>query len=275
MALALDLSGVKALLLEDDGAFRRILHRTLSEWNADVHSVEGGALASADLKQARDRGSPYRLIVLDTTMAGVNGFEVAARLEEHPEELRGVILLLGRNPRRQEMDRAATIGIGGYLVKPFTRAELLKTIGAALGVSSATKPPEVPPNRSLRVLLAEDSPDTQRIIRHYLDRPDVQIDSAENGAIALEHFRLAEYDVVLMDIQMPVFDGYLSMQQMRGWERQHGLRRVPIIAITAYAETEDAQKCLRAGFDGYLTKPLQREKLVAAIRRHGKRSFAG
>lgn len=267
MRFALDLSGVDILLVDDDPTLRRILRRTLAEFGARVTEVEAGARGLVELKRARDAGAPYRVIFLDAGLAGVSGFEIAERLRQYPQELRGVILLLGPGPQRSELARTRDLGAGAHLERPFNRPDLLNALAAVTSVPAVMKEPAGDPPQ-VHILLAEDSTESRQIIGHYLESPDVQIDLAENGAVALEMFRLADYDVVLMDIQMPVFDGYRSMQEMRAWEQKQGLRRSPVIAMTAFADTEYVQKCLRAGFDGYLTKPVQKEKLLAALRRH-------
>ncbi|MGH7822069.1 MAG: response regulator, partial [Candidatus Binatia bacterium] len=165
MPLALDLSGFEILVVDDDPTFRRILHRTLTELGARVTEVEAGARGVVELKRAREEGSPYQAIFLDTTLAGVNGFEIAALLREHPQELRRVILVLGPEIHPSELSRASEIGVGGHLVKPLNRPDLVRTLAAVTGAPEVVREP-APGSPRVRILLAEDSSDSRQIIRH-------------------------------------------------------------------------------------------------------------
>ena len=276
MAHALDLTGLRVLIVDDDYAFRALVSRILSEWGAEVVTVENGPRGIVELKRAREEGKPFAVAFLDVTLSGVNGFEVAQRLrEQHPDELRRVVLMLGEQPSRHETDRARELGTAALITKPLTRPLLEETIRNVLGSAVSTAEPRPRVDRApSRVLVAEDSTDSLSLIRHYLNNSRLKIDAAENGKAALDLFRLDDYDLVLMDIQMPLYDGYWSISRMREWERSNGSPRTPIIAVTAYAMTEDAQKCLRAGFDGYLTKPLAKDTLLGAVQRFTRRPSA-
>ena len=273
MAEGVRLDGVRALVVDDDPVIRRVFGRTLREWGAAVSEAENGARGIVELKRARDEGSPYDLAFLDASMSGVNGFEVVQRVrEQHPDEARRFVLMVGEAHAPQDEARARSLGVGACVTKPLTRPGLVEAIARVLGPESRV--PDDSADRAgarTRILLAEDSADTRSIVGHFLSAADFQVDGAENGKVALDFFRLAAYDVVLMDIQMPVYDGYWAVARIREWEKKYGHTRTPVVAITAYAMTEDAQKCLRAGFDGYVTKPLPRDRLLSTVRRYARR----
>ena len=274
MAEGARLDGIRTLIVDDDPGIRRVLGRTLREWGAALSEAENGARGIVELKRARDEGKPYELTFLDSAMAGVNGFEVAQRIrEQHPDEVRRLVLMVEESHAAQDEARARALGLGACLAKPLSRPGVVEAIARVLGPESrAAEDAAIHPVARTRILLAEDSADTRSIVGHFLSAEDFQVDGAENGKIALDLFRLAVYDVVLMDIQMPVYDGYWAVARIREWEKRTGSGRTPVVAITAYAMTEDAQKCLRAGFDGYVTKPLPRDRLLSTVRRYARRT---
>jgi CheY-like chemotaxis protein len=163
-----------------------------------------------------------------------------------------------------------------YLVKPVKKTELLDAIATIMGRKidpPASKIPEVRPVdfsaiRSLNLLLVEDSADNRLIIQAYFKRASDHIDVAENGAIAVEKFKSGKYDLVLMDVQMPVMDGYTATREIRKWEQEQGKKQTPIIALTAHALKEDAQKSLDAGCTDHLTKPIKRATLMEAVQKY-------
>jgi CheY-like chemotaxis protein len=127
-------------------------------------------------------------------------------------------------------------------------------------------PPSTAPKRALRVLLVEDSPDNQLLVRSYLKQPDYFVDIAEDGAIALDKFKSAHYDVILMDVQMPVMDGYAATKAIRSWEQDHDLPPTPIIALTALALKEEGARIFEAGCNTHLTKPIKKATLLEVLR---------
>lgn len=129
-----------------------------------------------------------------------------------------------------------------------------------------TTPPSIASTRALRVLLVEDSPDNQLLVRAYLKQTDYFLDVAEHGAMALEKFKSAHYDVILMDVQMPVMDGYAATKAIRLWERDHALPTTPIIALTALALKEEGTRIFEAGCNAHLTKPIKKSTLLEVLR---------
>jgi CheY-like chemotaxis protein len=173
-----------------------------------------------------------------------------------------------------DIARTYDLGLGGYLIKPIRRSDLFQTIGIALGRTKGTQPTgavgTVPPStasiRPLRILLVEDSPDNQLLVRAYLKPTGYFLDVAEHGAIALDKFKSAHYDVILMDMHMPVMDGYAATRAIRAWERDHDLPPAPIIALTALALKEEGARIFEAGCDTHLTKPVKKSTLLEVLR---------
>jgi two-component system, sensor histidine kinase and response regulator len=165
------------------------------------------------------------------------------------------------------------IGSSIYLVKPVKRQEMKAAIQAALGKGEAPPLEEAPGRREegaetirpLNILLVEDAKENQIAVRAFLKKSPHTIDVAENGEIAVDKFTSGNYDLVLMDMRMPVMDGYTATQEIRKWEKENGKDATPIIVLTAHAMAEDKQKCLDAGCTDYLSKPLKKAALLDKI----------
>jgi len=269
MSQRLNLHGVKALVADDDPGVRAVLGKTLVEWGADVVCVESGPKAIAELTRARDARRGFLLIFLDSTMSPMDGFEVADRLKAHPREFERTIVMIGPEQITHEIGRVRALGAGSYVVKPLTRPAILGAIAAVMTFeASAESAQEVTPKRRFRILLAEDSPDIGFLVRRLVEGPEYQVDVAPDGGVAADLFRMEPYDLVLMDLQMPTFDGYWATREIRNWEWKNHLKRTPMIAVTAFAHQEHPEESFRAGLDGYLVKPLDREVLLRVIARH-------
>ena len=273
MALTdLNLKGVKSLVADPDASIRIALRKRLGDWGADVVEAESGARGLAELTRARGADSPFGLIFVASAMTPTTGFEVVELLKPHPAEFARTILMLEADRIVEEVARAEELGVAAYVAKPLNRSAIIGAISAVLGADAAEEDPEL--RRKLqrsRILVAEDSSDVAWILRTQIEGPDYHVDVAPDGSVAVNLFRLGEYDLVLMDIQMPNFDGYWATAEIRAWERRNQLKRTPIVALTAFAQQEDAQKSFRAGLDGHLVKPIDKEKLLSAIARHLKR----
>jgi len=163
--------------------------------------------------------------------------------------------------------------VAQYLLKPISRPTLCRAITAAVHQQDNAPQPQTPAiaspavahDRPLNILMAEDNEDNQMLIRAYLKQTPHQLTIAENGLVAVERFKAASYDLVLMDVQMPVMDGYSATASMRQWEQEQQRPPTRIMALTANALAEDQQKSLQAGCDGHLTKPIKKATLMAAI----------
>jgi CheY-like chemotaxis protein len=190
-----------------------------------------------------------------------------------------VVLMLTSDNRAGDVARGRELGIAAYLVKPVKRAELLEAIHAAgagtpdaVEHAAATRPAETASGASgLRILLAEDSPDNVLLIQAYLKASGCVADVAGNGEIAVQKYVAGAYDVVLMDVQMPLMDGYSATRRIREWEAANGVSPAPILALTAHALPEEVRKSLDAGCTAHLTKPIRKATLLRAIEEHTAR----
>jgi len=276
--VALMLNGTRALVIDDNATNRLILREMLTSRGAEVSEAEDGPQGIAMLERARLTGQPFKLLLLDCRMPAMDGFQVAERIKATGYD--GVpLLMLTSDDLKIEVARVGELGLDAYLVKPVRRLELFEAIAAAMArhkgdfrsaeqtaapsASSAGAAAPVP--RPLRILLAEDARDNRILIRAYLKNSRARIDEAENGLIAVKKARAQTYDLVLMDIQMPVMDGLEAIRIIRQRERQDGIQRVPIIALTASALEADVRRSLDAGADLHISKPVKKATLLAAI----------
>ena len=279
------LSGVRALVIDDNFNNRLILRELLSSRGAEVDEAEDGLTGLEHIERARATGVPYKLVVLDCRMPGMDGFEVAQRLKAGMEQDL-TVLMLSSDDLKVQLTRARELGLDAYLVKPVRRSDLFDAIGTAMAKHAArsetgvAEPAHTPsltltedatgitqPDRPLRILLADDSRDNRLLIHAYLKDTAWQLDDAENGAIAVARMKAGSYDVVLMDIQMPVMDGLEATRAIRAWEKDGGLSRTPILALTASALDEDIRRTLDAGVDMHVSKPIKKSVLLAAIKK--------
>ncbi len=278
---AVNLDGVQILVVDDHETSRLILREMLVRNRAEVTEAASGAAALMELAHARAAGRPYRLMLLDYRMPGMDGVQVARKAIDGglAQASAGgqdtMILMLTSDDLNFSLARMREAGLHTYLIKPIKRAELLEKIGNLLNGTGARqslpKPAEqaTAPNDTipLRILLAEDALDNRLLIQAYLKKFPYQIDVAENGRVAIEKFKASRPDLVLMDVQMPEVDGLSATRAIRRWESEHGLSATPIIALTASVLEDDVNRCLAAGCDEHVSKPFKKPVLLAAIRK--------
>ena len=262
-----DLSGVPVRVVGDFAVNRFILHEMLESMGAEVRLVEGcGGLEESAI------GDEPRITLMDCRRDRVDPFALLGPLRERRPECS--VLLLTSDLQQGDGERAEAIGVG-LLQKPIKRSQLVHAIDAVLGaadgaVSLPTGGERRREEGALRILLAEDSPDNTLLIHSYLKSSDHQVVNAVNGREAVERFRDGEYDLVLMDMQMPELDGLSATRLIRAWERDQGRVPTPIVALTAYAMREDEENSLAAGCDDHITKPLKKATLLATLERWGR-----
>jgi two-component system, sensor histidine kinase and response regulator len=266
----LDLTGVKTLVADDNETNRLILNEALSSWGALITEVSDGE--SVLLALQKDHATePYRLVLLDCRMPDLSGFEVVQKCMEMSTLDGTTVIVLTSDSRSADIAKSYKLGLGGYLVKPIRRSDLHKAISIAMnrpnGLGSTVAAERVLPREetSLKILLVEDSSDNALLIRSYLKKELCEIDHAENGQAAFERFQGGHYQLVLMDMHMPVMDGYTATQHIRQWERRYGQQPIPILALTAFGMKEEEQKSLNAGCTAHLVKPIRKATLLAAI----------
>jgi len=270
-----DLKGLKALVVDDNTTNRIILREMLSERGALVSEAESGEKAIIEIKKAAESRDLFRLVLLDAIMPDIDGFHVVKRLLKQSDLAGMIIMMLTSDRRSKDIARCKQLGIASYLVKPVKRVELLEAIANALGTvetvterGAAAEPAALEALPPLHILLVEDNEDNVLLIKAFLRKTPCEVAFAENGEIAVEKFALGKYDLVLMDMQMPVMDGYTATKKIRKWEKEQEAEATPIVALTAYATREETQKSIDAGCNAHLSKPIKKAKLLRAIQEY-------
>ena len=269
---SIDLHGLRSLAVDDHPINRKILVETLSSWNAHVTAVGDGQQAVAALRQAAESSHPYGLLLIDCRMPGMDGFQVVEAIRRSDLAAGLTIIMMASDHWADDIARTYDLGLNGYLTKPIRRSDLLQTLSIAMdrarGVpvtSPLSRTPLPVATRPLHILLVEDSPDNQVLVQSYLKSTPYQVDVAEHGGVAVEQFKQGHYDVILMDMNMPVMDGYEATRAIRAWEHEQDLAETQIIALTALALKEEGEKILDAGCNAHLTKPIKRQTLLEVL----------
>ena len=264
----LGLHGQAVLVVDDNRTNRMILEEILGSWGMRPTVVASGQRALEILDRHRD--TPFPLALLDVMMPTMDGYTLAARIRERPEFAGMRILMLSSSTRSGDVSLRRRLRISRLLMKPVKQSELLNAVAEALGVTTATgRTPSAAHHLpsdwvARRVLLVEDGLTNQKVAIDLLTHRGHEVELACNGAEALAHMRRGDFDVVLMDIHMPVMDGLAASRAIRERERETG-GHVPIVAMTASATKEDRERCLAAGMDDYVTKPFRAAELFRAV----------
>jgi PAS domain S-box-containing protein len=267
-----DPSGKRVLIVDDNATNRNILSTYLSRWGVAVSAVDNGSAALMQLQASILQGVTYDLILLDMQMPVMDGLTLAKQLAEIPALAKIPIILLSSGDLLSLADYQG-IGIVQHLVKPVRQLQLFEAMVNALqGSLQATPKParpqlERPSYKGKKVLVVEDNKINQKVIVAKLAKFDIVPDLAENGRLALDKLTQSVYDLILMDCQMPVMDGYIATRELRLLEASKGLPHQTVIALTASAMKGDREKCLAAGMDGYLSKPIVTEQLMDMLAR--------
>ncbi len=264
------LRGIRVLVVDDNATNRQILEHTLAGWGMTPHCASGGEEALERLRQVREEGRLIPLVLTDINMPKMDGFALAAQIRQDPSLAETRIIALTSGVRVDDVQRCEQLGIAAHLMKPAKQAELLQTILSVLGETPGTR--GVPDKteaataevRPLRILLVEDGLANRKLAQGLLERRGHVVTIAEDGQQALDRMGQREFDLILMDLQMPVMDGFEATRAIRERERPSGAR-VPIVALTAHALKEDRQRCLDAGMDDYLAKPIRAKTLYDTI----------
>ncbi|HMC62989.1 MAG TPA: response regulator, partial [Candidatus Solibacter sp.] len=286
------LRGLRALIVDDNEVNRRVLRDQIACWGMRNESVSSGGKALDALRTAKESGDPYRFVLLDHQMPGMDGVEVAAAIKADPAIRDTVVVLLTSVGRWCELRRTEGALMDASLVKPVRQSQLLNTLAAAwakklevvpVGRSTSARGPmhldatlgvPVGPQaeaggefagRAVRVLVAEDNPVNQKVAILMLGKLGIRPDLAANGREAVEMFELTPYDLIFMDCRMPELDGYAASREIRSRERRG--RRVTIVAMTAEAMEGSREACLEAGMDDYISKPVKRDEIRETLRK--------
>jgi signal transduction histidine kinase/CheY-like chemotaxis protein len=268
------LQGLPVLVVDDNATNRRILCDMLSAWKMKPVLADSGPRALEIMRQHASRGDRFALIVLDAQMPGMDGFTLARMIQADSTLAGPRLMMLSSLDVSSHGPELRATGLADYLVKPVTRPSLLKSVLKVLAdrrqpMLLAGHPAISGDSRELRILLAEDNVINQKVAVHLLRKQGHSVVVASTGSEAVEAFERADFDVILMDVQMPAMNGYEATQSIRDREKGTG-RRIPIVALTAHAIKGDREICLDAGMDDYLTKPIHQEELKAVLDRVGK-----
>jgi CheY-like chemotaxis protein/HPt (histidine-containing phosphotransfer) domain-containing protein len=261
------IDGLPVLVVDDNATNRIVLQDTLRSWGMRPTLCVDAAQAMVQLDAAARAQWHFRLALVDAEMPVMDGFELAARIRSHEGLRGGAILMLSSGTGIGQSARAKAAGVQLTLVKPIKQSELLDAIMTMLGATGDAANDDVPvaiQGRRLRILLAEDNPVNQRVARTILENQGHEVLVAQNGREALARAQKDRFDVILMDVQMPEMDGLAATAAIRQFESGRE-DRVPIIGVTAHAMKGDRERCLAAGMDGYVSKPIRPVTLFAAI----------
>jgi len=278
---AATLEALRVLVVDDNATNRLVLQEMLRGWRMRPVVCADAAEALAQLETSAQGRQPFQLALLDAQMPVVDGFALAARVRAHEGLKGGAILMLSSSDGLGQVARAREAGISLTLMKPIKQSELLDAIVTLLGAArndDVETPARMRDARApLRVLLVEDNPVNQHLARMILEKEEHAVVLARNGHEALARHGAERFDVVLMDVQMPEMDGLEATAAIRRLESQTGAH-VPIIGVTAHAMKGDRERCLGAGMDGYVSKPIRPEALLdsidAAVKLHPQRALA-
>ena len=272
---------LEVLIVDDNEVNRRILLEQLTRWGMKPTAVESGSAALAAMAAAAQLTHPFDLVLLDANMPEMDGFQVATSIRTQPELAGPTVMMLTSSGAYGDQARCEALGIAAYLVKPVYAAELLAAIGRALSnASSAAAAPPKPVSVAgalamsgsgspVRVLLVEDNLVNQKVAAGLLTRRGHTVVVANHGAEALTCLERQGFDVVLMDLQMPVMGGIEATTTIRARERGTG-RYTRIVAMTAHAMHSDRERCLEAGMDGYISKPIDPQLLFTVVEQKGQ-----
>jgi len=268
--------GLRVAVLDEDASNSSVIRTCLAECGVAVTELTAVETVVEEMTRIQRGDRPFDVVFLSARVAGAGGFQIAESLSAVMQRPGQIIMLLPANGRSGDITRCHDLGLGGYLFKPVQHKDLLHIVRSVLEKTSLRKVPSgdsaepsdlQPP---LRILLAEDSLDNRTLILAYLKRTPHVIEVAENGALAFEKCQTQSFDLVLMDVQMPVMDGYTATKAIREWERTRGCPPLPIIALTAHARQEDVETSKAAGCTAHLTKPIKKTTLLSAVSEYAR-----
>jgi polar amino acid transport system substrate-binding protein len=271
---ASELRGMKVLVVDDNATSREILQEMLESFTFEVTVAASGPEGISELESA-NADKPFELVVMDWKMPGMDGIEASRRIKEHGglSKIPAIVLVTAYG-REEVMQQAEKVGLEGFLLKPVSPSMLfdviLQAFGEAVPTSRVAKRCEQETEalehiREANVLLVEDNEINQQVAKEILEGAGLNVKVAADGQEGVTAVKESNYDVVLMDVQMPVMDGYTATQEIRNLKSE--IRNVPIIAMTAHAMAGDEEKSLKAGMNGHVTKPIDPDQLFSTLQK--------
>ena len=265
-----DLMGVRTLVVSSNKGNRELVKEALQSWGATVSEARDEESSLTDITGTVSGGSPRRLLFLDLGDTSFEDSPNRMRLIQAARDCGTTVIVMVSDIRSSNIQYTYSLGLGGYVTKPLTKRKLQQVIGIAMS-RSANVPkhdsPNIPTGQDVSILLADDSADNRTLIQSYLKHSGYQLDIAETGKVAFEMCQTRKYDLVLMDVQMPVMDGHTATRMIREWEKESNVNAIPIIALTAHAFQEEIQKSIAAGCSDHLTKPIRKDTLLNAMQK--------
>ncbi|MEX0793091.1 MAG: response regulator [Pirellulaceae bacterium] len=264
-------AGIEVLVADDNETNRKILCELLAAWNLKPIAVPTAEDAFRAYQERIDRNQRFDLALIDALMPGIDGYELCRQIiklsADNPPPL---ILMAAPNDRQQFRERERDLHLKATLDKPITASSLHDALVEALAISSHFAPPtrrleKVSAFQALKVLLVEDTPANRKLVTSLLKKRGHQVIEAHNGREAINQFEEGTFDIILMDVQMPIMDGLQTTAAIRQIELDEDLEPTPIVAMTAHAMQGDREKCLRAGMDAYVTKPIDIDNLLHTL----------
>jgi len=271
-----NIQGQRILIVDDNLINRHILREQLKNWSCVVEEAENGEDALCQLLLAADEKAPFCLAIIDMIMPGMNGKTLGRKIKADPRITGTALVMLTSAGKRGDAEQLQDIGFSAYLTKPVKRFQLHDCLSTVLGtpltiVKKSAKPIVTrhtlseEKKRSIRILLAEDNPVNQKIAQKMLEKFGYVSNAVSNGFETLKALSMIDYDLVLMDVVMPEMDGFDATAQIRNPESKVMNHHVPVIAMTAHAMKGDREKCLEAGMDDYISKPVKPQDLLEMI----------
>jgi two-component system, sensor histidine kinase and response regulator len=287
-----DIRNKYILIVDDNATNRHVLREQLKSWSCRFNEASGGEEALRKMRQESDDHRAFDIAILDMQMPGMDGETLGRKIKQDPDLKNTILVLMTSIGKRGDAKRLEKIGFVGYLTKPIKQSQLYDCLVTVSGLRNQTTLEQPVPiftrhtisekqQRTARILLAEDNITNQKVALNTLKKFGYSADVVKNGKAAVEALKKIPYDIVLMDCQMPGMDGYEATDEIRKWEKKFntesadgsasnleagvGSKRVPIIAMTAHALKGDREKCLNAGMDDYIAKPIHPKKLCDVI----------
>ncbi len=283
----LDPRSLRVLAVDDSESQREVLREQLASWGLQTATASNGEEALDALVNAASHAAPFRVVIVDSDMPGMDGFEFATAVKSNPQISGTVLMILLSVEAHLEPERFRIMGFSGHMTKPVRQSRLFDAIMVAISEANQDRSPVLPVSAPMlvaaemhqptvrpgtRILVAEDNEINQIVTKEVLTKSGYLCDIVDNGKHAVEQARTGKYDLILMDCQMPVLDGFDASREIRRLEREAQLAggtelHIPIVALTANAMKGDRERCIEVGMDAYTSKPINPKELLSTIER--------